>query len=298
MAKKIKLNYTDFRINEETKFSLSEFPTEIKKKDIDKELGELLIQKDVEELSSLQDVLYADKNHAVLIIIQAMDAAGKDGTIKHIMSGVNPEGVRVTSFKSPSTTELDHDYFWRHYLALPAKGEIGIFNRSHYENVLITKVHPEFILNEKHAGINSIHDIDKSFWDKRYKQICRFEKNLTENDTTILKFFLHVSKDEQKKRFLDRIDDPTKNWKFSTADLKERGYWDAYQSAYEDAIKNTSTKEAPWFIIPADEKWFSRYLVGKIICDELKKLNLSYPKISDSEKEALLKAKELLLKEK
>jgi len=298
MAKNDKLNYDDFKITEETKFSLSDFPTEIKKKDIDKEQGELLIQKDVEELSSLQDVLYADKKHAVLIIIQAMDAAGKDGTIKHIMSGVNPEGVQVTSFKSPSINELEHDYFWRHYLALPAKGEIGIFNRSHYENVLITKVHPEFILNEKHEGIHSINDINKLFWQKRYKQICRFEKNLIENDTTILKFFLHVSKEEQKKRFLDRIDDPTKNWKFSTADLKERAYWDDYQSAYEDAIRNTSTNEAPWFIIPADEKWFSRYLVGKIICTELKKLNLSYPKISDNERELLLKAKESLMNEK
>ena len=298
MAKNDKLNYDDFKITEETKFSLSDFPTEIKKKDIDKEQGELLIQKDVEELSSLQDVLYADKKHAVLIIIQAMDAAGKDGTIKHIMSGVNPEGVQVTSFKSPSTIELEHDYFWRHYLALPAKGEIGIFNRSHYENVLITKVHPEFILNEKHEGIDSINDINKLFWQKRYKQICRFEKNLIENDTTILKFFLHVSKEEQKKRFMDRIDDPTKNWKFSTADLKERAYWDDYQSAYEDAIRNTSTSEAPWFIIPADEKWFSRYLVGKIICTELKKLNLSYPKISENERVLLLKAKESLMNEK
>jgi len=297
MANKDKLNYDDFRITEGTKFTLSDFHTEIKKKDIDKEQGELLIQKDVEELSSLQDILYADKQHAVLIIIQAMDAAGKDGTIKHIMSGVNPEGVRVTSFKSPSSTELDHDYFWRHYLALPAKGEIGIFNRSHYENVLITKVHPEFILNEKHVGISTIDDIDKEFWQKRYKQICRFEKNLIENDTTILKFFLHVSKDEQKKRFLDRIDDPTKNWKFSNADLKERAYWDDYQSAYEDAIRNTSTKDAPWFVIPADEKWYSRYLVGKIICTELKKLNLSYPEISVTERESLLKAKESLMKE-
>jgi len=298
MGSKEKLDFNDFKITEGMKLRLSDFPTEVKNKIIDKETGEILIQKDVEELSALQDVLYADKHHAVLIVIQAMDAAGKDGTIKHIMSGVNPEGVQVTSFKSPSTSELDHDYFWRHYLALPGKGEIGIFNRSHYENVLITKVHPEYILNEKHAGIESINDINKSFWQNRYKQICRFEKNLTENDTTILKFFLHVSKDEQKKRFLDRIDDPTKNWKFSTADLKERAFWDDYQSAYEDAIQNTSTKEAPWFIIPADEKWYSRYIVGKIICDELKKLNLSYPTISDFEKDSLLKAKESLLKEK
>jgi PPK2 family polyphosphate:nucleotide phosphotransferase len=295
---KDKMDFDEFKVKEGIKFSLPDFPTEVKNKDITKEEGELLLQKDVEELSSLQDVLYADKHHAVLIIIQAMDAAGKDGTIKHIMTGVNPEGVQVTSFKSPSLNELDHDYFWRHYIALPGKGEIGIFNRSHYENVLITKVHPEFILNEKHAGIHSIDDIDKTFWQKRYKQICRFEKNLIENDTIILKFFLHLSKDVQKKRFLDRIDDPTKNWKFSTADLKERAYWDAYQSAYEEAIINTSTKDSPWFVIPADEKWYSRYLVGKIICNELKKLNLSYPKISDSERAELLKAKETLLKDK
>ena len=298
MANKDKLDFDDFKVSEGMNFSLSDFPTEFRKKFMDKEEGELLISKDIEELSLLQDILYADKRHAVLIIIQAMDAAGKDGTIKHIMSGVNPAGVQVTSFKSPTNNELDHDYFWRHYLALPGKGEIGIFNRSHYENVLITKVHPQFILNEKHEGINSVKDIDKSFWEKRYKQICRFEKNLIENDTTILKFFLHVSKDVQKKRFLDRIDDPAKNWKFSTADLKERAFWDDYQSAYEDAIQNTSTNSAPWFIIPADEKWFSRYVVGKIICRELKKLNLQYPTISDIEREALMKAKESLLKEK
>ena len=297
MSKKDKLNFDDFKVFEGMKFSLSDFHTNVKKKDITKEEGELLIQKDIEELSSLQDILYADKHIAVLIVIQAMDAAGKDGTIKHIMTGVNPEGVQVTSFKSPSINELDHDYFWRHYLALPGKGEIGIFNRSHYENVLITKVHPELILNEKHVGIHSVDDIDKTFWQKRYKQICRFEKNLTENDTIILKFFLHVSKNEQKKRFLDRIDDPTKNWKFSTADLKERAYWDAYQSAYEEAIINTSTKDSPWFVIPADDKWYSRYLVGKIICNELKKLDLSYPKISDTERTELLKAKETLLNE-
>lgn len=297
MSKKDKFDVEDFRIKEGMKFSLADFPTEIKRKEIDKEEGELLLHKDVEELSALQDILYADKRFSVLIVIQAMDAAGKDGTIKHIMSGVNPEGVQVTSFKSPSSIELEHDFFWRHYIALPPKGEIGIFNRSHYENVLITKVHPEFILNEKHAGIHTVDDITKSFWEKRYKQICRFEKNLFENGTTILKFFLHVSKDEQKKRFLDRIEDPTKNWKFSAADLKERAYWDAYQLAYEDAIKNTSTDDAPWFVIPADEKWYSRYIVGKIICNELKKLNLTYPEISDTEREALFKAKESLLRE-
>lgn len=285
MGKKDKLDFDRFKITDGNKFSLSDYPTENKIKDLDKEEGELLIQKDIEELATLQDVLYADNRHSVLIVIQAMDAAGKDGTIKHIMSGVNPSGVKVSSFKSPSSTELDHDYFWRHYAALPGKGEIGIFNRSHYENVLITKVHPEFIMNERHSSIKSVKDIDKQFWQDRYKQICRFEKNLTENDTTILKFFLHVSKDVQKKRFLDRIDDPEKNWKFSTADLKERAFWDEYQSAYEDAIMNTSTKSEPWFIIPADVKWYTRYLVGNIICNELKKLDLSYPVISDTGRE-------------
>lgn len=296
-----KNNQTDidkYKVSDGKDFNLFDYATDARKKELDKTEAELQIQKDIEELAALQDVLFAENRHAVLIVIQAMDAAGKDGTIKHIMSGVNPAGVQVTGFKSPSAEELGHDYFWRHYKALPAKGEIGIFNRSHYENVLITKVHPEFILNEKHSNIDSLKDIDKSFWEKRYKQICRFEKNLTENDTTILKFFLHVSKNEQKKRFLERIEDPKKNWKFSSADLKERAYWDDYQKAYEDAIKNTSTKNAPWYVIPADDKWFMRYLVGNIICHELKKLDLKYPEISDEEKLALSKAKQELLNEK
>ena len=292
-----KIDIDNFRVIDGNKFKLSDYATKITTKKIEKEEAVLLIQKDIQELSELQDILFAENRRAVLIVIQAMDAAGKDGIIKHIMSGINPAGVKVTSFKSPSTIELNHDYFWRHYAALPGKGEIGIFNRSHYENVLITKVHPEFILNEKHVDIKSLKDIDKSFWLKRYNQIWRFEKNLVENDTLILKFFLHVSKEVQKKRFLDRIDDPSKNWKFSAADLKERVFWDEYQSAYEDAITHTSSKNAPWFIIPADEKWYSRYVVGNIICSELKKLNLSYPTVSDNEREALRKAKELLLNE-
>ncbi|MEI6751575.1 MAG: polyphosphate kinase 2 family protein [Paludibacter sp.] len=297
MEKKENSDTNRFKITNGTKFSLADYPTLVKKKGLEKGEGELLIQKDIEELAALQDVLYAQNRHAVLIVIQAMDAAGKDGTIKHIMSGVNPAGVKVSSFKSPSTNELNHDYFWRHYLALPGKGEIGIFNRSHYENVLVTKVHPEYILDEKHSHIKSLKDIDKSFWEDRYKQICRFEKNLVENDTLILKFFLNVSKDVQKKRFLDRIEDPNKNWKFTSADLKERAFWNDYQSAYEDAITNTASKSAPWFVIPADEKWYTRYLVGNIICAELKKLDLKYPVISDTERAALVKAKTALLSE-
>ncbi len=298
MGKNSKTDTDRFKVTDGKNFILADYPTEIRDKGMDKEEGKKLTQKDIEEMASLQDVLYADNRHAVLIVIQAMDAAGKDGTIKHIMSGVNPAGVKVTSFKAPSAQEIDHDYFWRHYQALPAKGEIGIFNRSHYENVLVTKVHPEIILNEKHRNISSVKDIDKSFWQERYKQICRFEKNLTGNDMTILKFFLHVSKEEQKKRFLDRIDDPDKHWKFSSSDLKERAHWDEYQKAYEDAIINTSTDDAPWYIIPADDKWYMRYMVGKIICNELKKLKLSYPQISDEEKAALSTAKESLLAEK
>ena len=297
MEKKEKSDTNRFKITDGTKFSLADYPTLVKKKGLDKDEGELLIQKDIEELSTLQDVLYAQNRHAVLIVIQAMDAAGKDGTIKHIMSGVNPACVKVSSFKSPTNAELNHDYFWRHYLALPGKGEIGIFNRSHYENVLVTKVHPEYILEEKHNHIKSLKDIDKSFWEDRYKQICRFEKNLVENDTLVLKFFLNVSKDVQKKRFLDRIEDPNKNWKFTSADLKERAFWNDYQSAYEDAITNTATKSAPWFVVPADEKWYTRYLIGNIICSELKKLDLKYPVISDTEKAALVKAKAALLSE-
>lgn len=295
-----KYNHADvdnFKVSDGKGFILSDYPTDDRRKELDKEEAELQIRKDIEELATLQDVLFAENRHAVLIVIQAMDAAGKDGTIKHIMTGVNPAGVQVTSFKSPSAEELDHDYFWRHYKALPGKGQIGIFNRSHYENVLITKVHPEIILNEKHSEIHSLNDINKSFWKDRYNQICRFEKTLTENDTTILKFFLHVSKKEQKRRFLERIENPDKNWKFSTEDLKERAYWDDYQQAYEDAIKNTSTKNAPWYVIPADDKWFMRFLVENIICHELKKLDLKYPIISTDEKLALSKAKEELLNE-
>ncbi len=298
MTKKNKFDWSDFKVKVGKKVSLIEFSTDVQHKEIDKENAAIMLQGSVKGLAVLQEVLYANNRHSILIVIQAMDAAGKDGTIKHIMSGVNPAGVKVSNFKSPTSTELDHDYLWRHYAALPSKGEIGIFNRSHYENVLITKVHPEYLLNENYAGIDSVKDIDKSFWKKRYKQICRFEKNLVENDTVILKFFLHVSKDVQKKRFLDRIEDPTKNWKFSEADLKERAFWDDYQQAYEEAIENTSTKDAPWFIIPADDKWYTRFIIGNIICDELKKLDLSYPVISDEAKKDLLKAKELLLNEK
>lgn len=288
----------DYKVKPGKKISLQEFSTTARKKDLDKKTNEEIVAKSTEELALLQDKLYAENKHSILIVLQAMDAAGKDGIVKHLMSGLNPTGVKVYSFKSPTPIELDHDYFWRHYSALPARGDIAIFNRSHYENVLITKVHPEFILNETLPGIKSVKDIDKDFWESRYHQICRFEKNLSENGTILLKFFLHISKEEQKKRFLERIDNPKKNWKFSVADLKERDYWDDYQKAYETAISNTSTEDAPWFVIPADDKWYSRLMISTIIKTQFEKLNLSYPVVSNSTKEDLLKAKAILLKEK
>jgi PPK2 family polyphosphate:nucleotide phosphotransferase len=214
------------------------------------------------------------------------------------MSGLNPQGVKVSSFKAPNSHELDHDYFWRHCKELPPRGEVGIFNRSHYENVLVTRVHPEYVLKENIPGIESTKDIDEKFWEKRYKQINRFEKNLAQNGTVILKFFLHVSKDEQKKRFLERIDNPEKNWKFSVADAQERKFWDKYQNAYEEMLSATSTEYAPWFVIPADDKWFARLALGAIIFNQFEKLHLSYPKVSEAQRLKLQETKKELLAEK
>ncbi len=244
------------------------------------------------ELDGLQDIFYADNRYSLLIILQAPDAAGKDGAIRHVMSGVNPQGCRVHSFKSPSDEELDHDYLWRHYKALPERGMIEIFNRSHYENLLITRVHPEYILNERIPGYEKVEAIDEKFWKKRYDQINNFEKHIHENGTHILKFFLNLSKDEQKERFMERLSDPTKYWKFNSADLKERGYWDEYRTVYEEMLQNTSTEYAPWHIIPADKKWFSRVAIGEIIVEKLKSLDLRYPAAEDPE--ALKKAKHTL----
>lgn len=239
------------------------------------------LAQDIEKLSELQSMLYAQDRYSILIIFQAMDAAGKDGTIKHVMSGINPQGCQVFSFKQPSAEELDHDYLWRINRCLPERGRIGIFNRSHYEDVLIAKVHPEIILSGKLPGIETVKDIDPDFWKRRYRQINDFERYLTENGTVILKFFLNVSKAEQKKRFMERLDDKAKNWKFSSADVKERQFWDEYMKAYADVLTETSTELAPWYVIPADNKWFMRYAVGRIICDRMKQLDLHYPKLSE-----------------
>ena len=279
------------------KIKLSDFETEYKGKQLVKKEAEMLLETGRRHLAEIQDMLYAHNQYSILIIFQAMDAAGKDGAVKHIMSGFNPLGVKVYSFKAPTSHELDHDFFWRHNMALPARGEIAIHNRSHYENVLVTKVHPEWILNENIPGIETVKDINDRFWENRYKQIVRFEKNLAANGTIILKFFLHVSKKEQKKRFLERIDDPSKNWKFSLSDLKERGFWDDYQRAYERAISQTSKEHAPWFIIPADDKWYARLAIAAIIYRQFKKLNMSYPQVTDAQKEELQKARLHLMAE-
>ncbi len=253
------------------------------------------LKKNIKKLDELQYTFYAANTHSLLIVLQAMDAAGKDGAIRHVMSGINPQGCTIHNFKAPSKNELEHDFLWRHYIRLPERGQIGIFNRSHYENVLVTKVHPEYILGEQIPGVDSLNDINEQFWASRYEQINSFEKTIQQNGTIVLKFFLHLSKEEQKNRFLDRINEPDKNWKFSYGDIKERAHWDAYQKAFEQAISNTSTKEAPWYIIPADNKWFSRIAISDVIIHTLKSLNLKIPELAAKEKVRLEEAKQVLL---
>ena len=287
----------DLLVPPKTSISLSDYSTKYEGKVLNKKDAEALLDLGRKGLAEIQDKLYAHNRFSVLIIFQAMDAAGKDGAVKHIMSGFNPLGVKVYSFKAPNSHELDHDYFWRHELALPARGEIAIHNRSHYENVLVTQVHPEFVLNENIPGVETIKDIDKEFWKQRYKQIRRFEKNLTDNGMIILKFFLHVSRKEQKKRFLERIDDTSKNWKFALSDLKERAFWKEYQKTYGDVISATSTKYAPWFVIPADDKWYSRLAIAAIIHRQFEKLKINYPHVNEVQKAELQRAKLKLMSE-
>lgn len=285
------------RVNPGEKISLKDYATDYKGKELTKQEGEELLEAGRKHLSEMQDKLYAHNQYGVLIIFQAMDAAGKDGAVKHILSGVNPLGVKIHSFKAPSSHELDHDYLWRHNLTLPARGEIAIHNRSHYENVLVTRVHPEYILKENLPGIDTVDKINDKFWERRFKQINRFEKNVSQNGTAILKFFLHVSKKEQKKRLLSRIDDPSKNWKFELGDLRERGFWDQYQEAYSEAISATTQKHAPWFIIPADNKWYARLCIAAVIYKQLELLDLQYPVVSEKQKQALAQAREQLMNE-
>lgn len=290
-------NIKRLRVKPGKKVCLKDFDTKYKGTVLNKEDAEKLLEMGRKHLAEIQDKLYAHNQYSVLIIFQAMDAAGKDGAVKHIMSGFNPLGVKVFSFKAPTSHELDHDFFWRHSLGLPARGEIAIHNRSHYENVLVTKVHPEWVLNENIPGVDSLKDIDEKFWASRYKQINRYEKNLAQNGMLILKFFLHVSKKEQKKRFIERIDDPSKNWKFSLSDLKERAFWNDYQKAFEQAISNTTQNHAPWFVIPSDDKWYARLAIAAIIYKEFERLKLNYPIVNESQKAELQKARLILMAE-
>ena len=244
--------------------------------------------------AELQDQLYAQGNWSILLIFQAMDAAGKDGAISHVMSGINPQGCQVYSFKVPTSTDLQHDFLWRTTCSLPERGHIGIFNRSYYEEVLIVRVHPEILKSQKTPP--SL--VGKKIWKERFEDICCFERHMARSGTVIRKFFLNLSKKEQKKRFLARLDHPEKNWKFSAADIHERKWWDDYQDAYEDMIRNTSTEEAPWYVVPADNKWFTRLVVSCVLVDTLESLNLSYPKVDPAKQKELEAAKKLLTSKK
>lgn len=287
------MNHKEFIVPPDKKIRLADFDPASTGKFKDKEAALLEMREDVEQLAKYQEVLYAQRTYALLVIFQAMDAAGKDGAIRHVMTGVNPQGCQVYSFKAPSEEELAHDYLWRCVKALPERGRIGIFNRSYYEEVLVARVHPELLIRQRLPA----ETLSKDIWKKRFEEINDFERHLVRNGTEVLKFFLNVSKKEQKKRFLARIETPEKNWKFSLGDVIERGHWDAYMSAYEDALNHTSTECAPWHIIPADHKWFTRAAVADVIRAKLAWLKLKFPTISEEQKAELLKAKELLEKE-
>jgi len=260
------------------------------KKDEVKEIAQRILEENIADLAEAQEMLYADDHYAVLIVLQAMDAAGKDGLIKHVMSGINPQGCQVFSFKKPSDEELDHDFLWRYAKAVPERGRIGIFNRSYYEDVLVVRVHPELLERQKlppgkHNG---------KFWAKRFEDINAFERHLVRNGTVVIKFFLHLSKGEQKRRFLERLENPAKNWKFSEADLEERKYWKEYVKAFESALTSTSTRWAPWYILPADRKYVTRALAADIITSTIRNLKLKRPPLSAKRKEALQRARQVL----
>jgi len=282
-----------YRVDDPDKFRIEEWePADTGKLDIDKKEAKDLLAEGVERLSDLQEKLYAQDRWAMLLIFQAMDAAGKDSVIEHVMKGVNPQGCEVHSFKQPSQEELDHDFMWRTNRRLPERGRIGIFNRSYYEEVLAVRVHPGLLEKEKMPK----KLVTKDIWKERFKDIRAFERYLARNGTVILKFFLHVSKEEQKRRFLERIDNPAKNWKFAMGDVEERKLWDKYMAAYEDMIQNTSRPEAPWFVVPADNKWFTRLVVAAEVVDALDRLDLKFPSLTDEEHGELAKARKILMK--
>ncbi|MGA7965148.1 MAG: ADP-polyphosphate phosphotransferase [Gammaproteobacteria bacterium] len=289
----MKIDTSEFRVPPGEKVDLKKWPTLVKPVYKSKKEYSQLLHRHVEKLSELQRLHYASNRYALLLIFQAMDAAGKDGTIRHVMSGVNPQGCQVFSFKHPSATELQHDFLWRTTRDLPERGKIGIFNRSYYEEVLITRVHPEILLGEANPDMPSD---DKTFWHDRYRSITNLERHLYSNGTHIIKFYLHLSKEEQRKRFLQRIDEPEKNWKFSMDDIRERGFWKHYMEAYEDCLSATSTDHAPWYIVPADDKENARLIVSQAIVDALDELGMAYPETTAKRRQELQSIRKQLAK--
>lgn len=290
----MKIKPDDFRVREGATVDLAKWKTLTKPVYRSKRKYEELLASDVEELSALQELHYASNRHALLLIFQAMDAAGKDGSIRHVMSGVNPQGCQVFSFKHPSATELEHDFLWRSTQCLPERGRIGIFNRSYYEEVLIVRVHPEILRSQ---GLTDALLDDKAVWKGRYRSIVDLEKHLHRNGTRILKFFLHLSKEEQRKRFLERIDDPTKNWKLSLADMEERGFWDEYMRAYEACLSSTSTDIAPWYVVPADDKDNARLIVSQIVLETFRAFQMHEPEVTPQRRKELLVIRDRLVAE-
>jgi len=278
------MDVSKYRVTNGSDFKLSDYQTIPPQNSDEKEILKEQLQSDIEEIAKLQYLLFASDRFAFLMLFQAMDAGGKDGAIKHVMSGINPQGVQVFGFRKPSEMEYNHDFLWRHHQAIPPRGKMGIHNRSHYEFVLSCKVNPEFVLAEKLPGVHSLDDVNDEFWQLRYEQIRQFENLLIGTGLVINKFFLHVSKEEQRKRLLERIEDPHKNWKFELDDLNARSQWKLYQQAYEEAIQQTATKNAPWYIIPADDKWFARALIAKIVKKSLQKLDLKPPGLTPDAK--------------
>jgi PPK2 family polyphosphate:nucleotide phosphotransferase len=289
----MKINSKDFRVPEGHEVDLKKWPTKVDPEYKSKEQYKKLLEEHVGQLSSQQQLLYASNRYAVLLIFQAMDAAGKDGAIRHVMSGVNPQGCQVFSFKHPSAAELEHDFLWRTTRDLPGRGKIGIFNRSYYEEVLIVRVHPEILSSE---GLPDAPHEEKAVWHDRYRSITNLERHLHENGTRIIKFFLHLPKDEQRKRLLARIDEPEKNWKFSTGDIAERKFWKQYMQAYEKCLNATSTRHAPWYVVPADDKENARLIVSRIVLDTLEELKMIYPKTSAKRRRELLSIRKQLAK--
>jgi PPK2 family polyphosphate:nucleotide phosphotransferase len=288
---KMKVNSKDFRVREGDEVNLGKWPTIVEPVYESKDEYQKMLEEHVAQLSALQELHYASDRYAVLLIFQAMDAAGKDGAIKHVMSGVNPQGCQVFSFKHPSPAELQHDFLWRTTRDLPERGRIGIFNRSYYEEVLIVRVHPEILRSE---AIPDAPKDEKGIWRDRYRSIVDLEKHLFGNGTRIIKFYLHLSEEEQRKRFLARIDEPAKNWKFSLADIEERKFWKDYMRAYEECLSATSTRDAPWYVVPADDKENARLIMSQIILDTLEGLGMSYPKTTDERRQELLEIRKQL----